>query len=563
MTDALLSIRHLSIYSPTQLLVDQISFELYAGQTVALVGESGSGKSVTALALMGLLPQSLQVSGQIELCQQSMLEPSMLEPSMLESSMRQQAESGWQKVRGRQIGLIFQEPMSALNPLHSVEKLIGARLLLRDDATQFKSRSQRMTKIISLLEDVGIDHPTALLKRLPHQLSGGQRQRVMIAMVIAQQPKILIADEPTTALDVTLQRQILSLLKNLQLKYAMAVILISHDLHLVKYYSDHVMVMHQGKVVEQGMTTAIFAAPSHPYTQQLLHQNFGIAPADSVLPYPLLELEQVQVSYRLPSRWFDWQKNLFQAVQPLNLTLKQGETLGIVGESGSGKSSLALALARLIESQGKIKLTVKPDTFGSKNDAVYSSIDLNQLNQKQLRPYRPLFQIVFQDPYASLNPRMRVGEIICEGLKAHHNPDATTLDQRIAAALAQVRLPESVATRYPSQLSGGQRQRVALARALILQPQLLILDEAIAALDRSTQQQIIALLRDIQRQSQISYVFISHEFIAVRALCHQVAVLYQGQLLELQSTEQLFLQPQHDYTRRLLSAAFDNHAASF
>lgn len=531
MSTSPLVVRQLTIRHQQHVLLDQINFELKAGQTLAIVGESGSGKSLTALALLGLLPTSLQVEGQMYWHDQAMMHFTQLQ---------------WQQLRGRQIAMIFQEPMSALNPLHSVEQLLSETLRI-----QKKPKAFIATRVSELLHDVGLSDE--FRKRLPHQLSGGQRQRVMIAMALVQHPEVLIADEPTTALDVTLQAQILTLLMRLQAKYAMALILISHDLWLVRRYSDHVLILQQGKTVEHGATERIFSDPREPYTRQLIHQRLGQA-----LPYNTsseqLQLQQITVRYPLNHSGFRRKTSYRVVVDEINFEIARGEAVGIVGESGSGKSSLALAVTRLITSQGKILLA---DT-----DATLSTrwIDLNALSQKQLRFFRHRVQIVFQDPFSSLNPRLQVAELILEGL---HGLAMTEQDkqQRLAEVLQDVEIPLHFATRYAHQLSGGQRQRIALARALIVQPSVLILDEATSALDRTTQHAIIVLLRRLQVQTGMSYIFISHDLAVVRALCHSIAVLYQGHLIEHQATETLFTSPMHDYTRRLIQAtAYQCHS---
>lgn len=514
----LLQVENLQISSLDQVLVQQLSFELSAGQTLAIVGESGSGKSISSLAILGLLPRNLKVQGRAVLDGQNLL-------TLSQPQLRQ--------IRGKKIAMIFQEPMTALNPLHRVEKIIGETLLL-----QGWSKAKAREGVLELLKDVGIPEPEDKLRRYPHELSGGQRQRVMIAMALALDPDILIADEPTTALDVTLQAQILHLLKSLQESRQMAMILISHDLNLVRRYADQVIVMNKGRVEEQGGVQQIFNSPQSTYTQDLLNHDFGQA-----LPLAqtetLLELKQVEVKFPIKQGLLNRIKDYVTAVEPLDLTMLQGQSIGVVGESGSGKSSLALAIARLIESHGQILL---------------ENQDLNQLSEKALRPLRSNFQIVFQDPFSSLNPRMTIEQIIGEGLglKAMTNEQICS---RVEEALARVELPASFKDRYPHELSGGQRQRVSLARALILEPKLLILDEPTSALDRTTQRAIVKLLRRIQQEERISYLFISHDLQVVRALCQQVLVLHHAQVMEVQETEQLFLHPKTDYTRQLIAAS--------
>lgn len=517
--DLYLSVEHLQIHNQQQqALVHDLSFQLYAGETLAIVGESGSGKSISSLALLGLLPGSLKIQGRAVLHGQDLL-------SMTESQQRQ--------IRGRKIAMIFQEPMTALNPLHRVEKIIGETLLL-----QGCSKAEVHERVLTLLKDVGIPEPEDKLRRYPHELSGGQRQRVMIAMALALDPEILIADEPTTALDVTLQAQILNLLKSLQNSRNMALILISHDLNLVRRYADQVIVMNQGKVEEQGSVQTIFQRPKADYTRHLLDHDFGEA-LRVASQQPLLQIRQLAVKFPIKQGLLNRIKDYYVAVQPLDFTLLQGESIGIVGESGSGKTSLALAIARLIGSEGKIQLLEH---------------DLNQLSEKHLRPLRSDFQMVFQDPFSSLNPRMTVEQIIAEGLVLKQL-EATQRAAQIDQALEKVELPVSFKSRYPHELSGGQRQRVALARALVLQPKLIIMDEPTSALDRTTQRAIVKLLRHLQQEHQLSYLFISHDLQVVKALCQKVLVLRHAQLVELQSTAQLFAQPQSEYTRQLIEAS--------
>lgn len=503
---------------PAQVLVDHLSFELNAGQTLAIVGESGSGKSISSLALLGLLPPQLTVQGSARFAGQDLLE---LDAVAL------------QQIRGRRIAMIFQEPMTALNPLHQVLHIVGEPLRL-----QGMHKAQVREQVLQLLHDVGIANAVDKLMRYPHELSGGQRQRVMIAAALALEPDLLIADEPTTALDVTLQAQILQLLQQLQLTRRMAMILISHDLNLVKRYAHDVIVMQQGQVVEQGAVADIFASPKAPYTQHLLNHDFGQA---LTLPAGenLLQLQQLSVQFPIKKGWLNRTVDHVLALQALDVTVAQGHSLGIVGESGSGKSSLALAICRLIQSQGQI---------------IFDGCHLNRLSEKQLRPIRSQIQIVFQDPFSSLNPRMTVADIIAEGLHIQGLAKAD-IQAAITNSLSLVELPTDFATRYPHELSGGQRQRVALARALALKPKLIVLDEPTSALDRTTQRAIVQLLQKLQQQSGLSYVFISHDLQVVRALCQQVLVLHHGQVVEYQATEALFLQPQNAYTQQLLAAS--------
>lgn len=524
----LLDVQQLTIQTEqgkqTQILVEDLNLQLYAGETIALVGESGSGKSISSLAMIGLLPDQLKVTGKVNLHQADFSHS---------KNLLQLNDKQLQQIRGRTIAMIFQEPMTALNPLHRVEKLVGEILHLRGF-----SKAEVRERVLALLTDVGIKEPEQKLRRFPHELSGGQRQRVMIAMALAQDPAILIADEPTTALDVTLQEQVLKLLKDLQAKRHMAMVLISHDLKLIGRYSDQMIVMQKGQVKEQGATAEIFTNPQDEYTQNLLDHNFGTA-LKSENENTVLTLKDVQVRFPIKAGLLNRVKDYVVAVEPLSLQLKQGECIGIVGESGSGKTSLALAIARLIDSEGQIQL---------------DELQLDQLSEKKLRPYRHQFQIVFQDPFSSLNPRLSVGQIIGEGLEIQ-GLAKSDIQQRVAQVLTQVDLPTEFAERYPHALSGGQRQRVSLARALILEPKLIILDEPTSALDRTTQRAMVKLLRDLQEKMNLSYLFISHDLAVVRALSQRILVLHHGKVVEFQETNQLFANPQTDYTKALLDAS--------
>ncbi|WP_410211249.1 ABC transporter ATP-binding protein [Aquirhabdus sp.] len=515
----------LSLKGEQKALVDTLSFDLYPGRTLALVGESGSGKSLSALALMGLLPEAICASGQVMLNGDDILGLS---------------ETALCHIRGRKIAIIFQEPMTALNPLHTIEDQVGELML--SSGSPIEKRRQ----VIELLIQVGITEPEQYLRRFPHQLSGGQRQRVMIAMALVGNPDILIADEPTTALDVTMQTQILELIHQLQQKRQMALLLISHDLSLVNQYSDDIIVMQAGRVIEQGRTDQIFKHPQHEYTRSLLNHHFGDPlHISSDKHTQILEVKDLSVQFNHNAfgmlSYLRQHKShrSFEALKPLSFSLQQGAALGVVGESGSGKTSLALAIARLISSSGEIWLG---------NDALHGQ------NQSALRPFRHRFQMVFQDPFASLNPRLNVESIIEEGIKAQIISPSERR-QAVASALQKVELPVDFMYRYPHELSGGQRQRVALARALIMQPELLILDEPTSALDRSTQRTLVRLLRKLQQQEKLSYLFISHDLAVVRALCQRVLVLQDGHMIELQSTADLFANPQTEYTKRLISAS--------
>ena len=515
----LLKVQQLHIKNENgQSLVQAVSFELYSAHTLAIVGESGSGKSITALSLLGLLPEILNVSGKIQFQNHDLL------------TLNQQ---GLQQIRGKKIAMIFQEPMTALNPLHRVEKLIGESLKL-----QGYSKLYIRQKVIHLLNEVGIVDAENILKRYPHELSGGQRQRVMIAMALVLEPEILIADEPTTALDVILQVQILGLLKELQQKYGMAMILISHDLQLIQQYTDDVLILNHGQVEEKGKTVDILNHPQTKYTQNLLKHNFGQALNISSIE-KILMLKNITVKYPIKRGLLNQIKHDKVAAEAINLHILQGEALGIVGESGSGKSSLALAIARLIKSEGQI---------------IFQGKNLNQLNQKQLRPFRRDMQIVFQDPFSSLNPRMTVAQLIGEGLSLR-SMTQQAMNDAIEAVLIKVELSVHDKNKYPHQLSGGQRQRVALARALILKPKLVILDEPTSALDRSTQMAIIQLLRRLQQQEKMSYLLISHDLQVIQAICQHVVVMHRGKIVEYQETTQLFNSPETEYTRLLINAS--------
>ena len=445
-------------------------------------------------------------------------------------------------VRGQRIGMVFQEPMTALNPLHTVAKQIAESLRLIG-----VSKNQWHEKSIALLNDVNITDPTDKLNRYPHELSGGQRQRVMIAMALAQQPDILIADEPTTALDVTLQHEILALLDNLKRQHNMAMILISHDLNLVRRYSDEVIVMRQGQTIEQGRTAAVFSQPKAEYTRSLIKQDFGQAlnfsNDDKIQQSTVLQVSNLHVQFPIEKSLFGGTKRWFEAVKDVDMSLQKGQALGIVGESGSGKTTIALALSQLLSNQARVS-----------GQVVVNNQDIAALSKRDLRTFRSQIQMVFQDPFASINPRMTVMEIVEEGLLVQ-GVVKVARQQAVMNSLATVHLPLEFAQRYPHELSGGQRQRVALARALIMQPSLLILDEPTSALDSTTQVTVVNLLREIQEKLQISYVFISHDLKVVRALCQQIIVLKEGKCIEFGRTEDVFNNPQHPYAKQLFQAS--------
>ena len=543
----LLNVKNLTIKSATQTLVDNLSYTLDKGKTLAIVGESGSGKSISSLALLGLLPNSLSIIGQATLIDSQSDKEIILPIKKNSLSKSKQSEAIFRQIRGKRIGMIFQEPMTALNPLHTVGKQIAESLSLAGVAkSSFRQRT------IDLLTQVNIPDPASKLGRYPHELSGGQRQRVMIAMVLAQDPDIIIADEPTTALDVSLQQEILGLLDRLKRERGMAMLLISHDLNLVRRYSDTIIVMQAGKVMEQGATQAIFANPQSDYTQLLIYQDFG----DSL---PLIESSPSVLQVKGLSIAFPQTKNLFgkttqwfEAVKDLSFDLAQGQSLGIVGESGSGKTTTALAIIKLLGNLAKLNGQI----VLANNQRL---TDVLPLSNQAFKPYRGDIQMVFQDPYASINPRFSVFEIIEEGLTLRKHGQGMAQSQRQQAvidALDTVRLPREFVSRYPHELSGGQRQRVALARALVMKPKILILDEPTSALDSSTQVAIVKLLREIQATFGLSYIFISHDLQVVRALCHHILVLKDGCMVEKGDAQTIFDKPTHPYTQSLIDSTY-------
>ena len=519
------------INQPDFVAVQDVSFTLNRGETLALVGESGSGKSVTALSILGLLPypQAYHPTGSIIFHNQELLN---------------QSESVLRAIRGHKIGMIFQEPMTALNPLHTIEKQIGESLQVHLGLTKEQSRR----RIIDLLKLVGFADGVDRLQAYPHQLSGGQRQRVMIAMALACEPELLIADEPTTALDVTIQAGILTLLQQLQKRFEMGLLLISHDLGMVAKIADQMAVMWQGKIVEQGPTAKVLAKPAHPYTQQLIAAEPSGYPVPSPEPsLVILDAQNIKVDFvKAQPFWLSLMGRpsaILTAVDDVSLSLKQGETLGIVGESGSGKSTLAYALLGLQPCQATSLRFEQQSLLG--------------LSVKEMRPWRQHFQIIFQDPFGSLNPRLSIGQIVAEGLVVHQ-PHLTfsQQEQHVCQTLREVGLDPNWRHRYPHELSGGQRQRVAIARALILQPKVLVLDEPTSALDRSIQAEIIHLLKRLQEQYAFSYIFISHDLKVVRSLSHRIIVMQKGKIVETGTADQIFNHPQTDYTRTLVQAAF-------
>lgn len=529
MTTPLLSINHLSIAfrqgEETRQVVDDLSLQIEAGETLALVGESGSGKSVTALSVLRLLPSPPVVypSGEIFFQGQELLHA---------------PERTLRGIRGNKIAMIFQEPMVSLNPLHNIEKQLYEVLSLHRGMRREAARAEMLT----CLDRVGIRNAAARLTDFPHQLSGGERQRVMIAMALLTRPELLIADEPTTALDVTVQAQILQLLKELKQELNMGLLFITHNLSIVKKLADNVAVMRNGKCVEQNHASALLTAPKHQYTQQLLaaEPSGNPWPLDENRP-PLLKVEGLQVAFPIRRGLLRKTIGYHYGIKGLSFELRPGECLGLVGESGSGKSTTGMALLRLINSTGAIWFDGHP---------------LHELNRKKLLPLRHRIQVVFQDPNSSLNPRLDVLQIIEEGLRVHQpNLTAEMREQRVINAMAEVGLDPETRHRYPADFSGGQRQRIAIARALILQPQLIVLDEPTSSLDRSVQAQILALLKSLQEKHQLAYIFISHDLRIVKSLCHQVIVLRQGEVVEQGECQKVFSAPGAEYTRQLLALA--------
>ena len=544
----LLKVKNLTIKSATQTLVDNLSYTLHTGETLAIVGESGSGKSISSLALLGLLPNSLSITGQAYLTDSQTDQAISLpiEKNSLSTYSNSKANQNvFRQIRGKRIGMIFQEPMTALNPLHTVGKQIAESLSLAGVA-----KKHWRQRTIDLLNQVNIANPESKLARYPHELSGGQRQRIMIAMALAQDPDIIIADEPTTALDVTLRHEILRLLHRLKNERGMAMLLISHDLNLVKRYSDNLIVMQQGKVIEQGATQAIFDHPQQDYTRSLIYQDFGQSlPIIDNSP-SVLEVKQLTIVFPQKNNILGQTTQWFEAVKGLNLTLNQGQSLGIVGESGSGKTTTALALIKLLANAVKVQGQILLSADAHMTDVL-------ALSNKAFLPYRSDIQMVFQDPYASINPRFSMFEIIEEGLTIQ-GMAKTEREKAVLAALDTVRLPRDFISRYPHELSGGQRQRVALARALVMKPKILLLDEPTSALDSSTQVAMVKLLRDIQAKFGLSYIFISHDLQVVKAVCQTILVLKNGETQAYDTTDNIFSQPQNQYVTALIAHSGEN-----
>ncbi|MBM3529412.1 MAG: ABC transporter ATP-binding protein [Alphaproteobacteria bacterium] len=531
MSEPLLTVQDLSVAfgqgGRETLAVDRISFDIKKGETVALVGESGSGKSVTALSVMKLLPYpaASHPSGRIAFKGRELL-------GLPEHEIR--------TVRGNDITIIFQEPMTSLNPLHTIERQIGEILLLHQGLTGEAARA----RTLELLTQVGIPDPAGRLASYPHQLSGGQRQRVMIAMALANEPDLLIADEPTTALDVTVQAQILKLLKDLQQRLGMAMLFITHDLGIVRKIADRVCVMRSGKIVEQDTVERVFASPQHPYTKDLL----AAEPKPQAAPLnpsgeTVVKTDELKVWFPIKRGVLRKTVGHIKAVDGVSVEIRKGETLGVVGESGSGKTTLGLAILRLVSSDGTIVFMGKP---------------VQGLRFKEMRPFRRDMQIVFQDPYGSLSPRMSVADIIEEGLGVHSpGMSEETREQRVIRALSDVGLDPETRFRYPHEFSGGQRQRIALARAVVLEPTFVVLDEPTSALDMLIQAQMVDLLRDLQKRRELTYMFISHDLRVVAALASRLMVMRDGKVVEAGAAADLFKSPKSAYTRALFAAAFN------
>ena len=526
---SLLDIQNLSVqlaHSP-KTLVKSVSLAIGQGETLALVGESGSGKTLSALSIMGLLPHQTHVSGDIRFNGQDLL--------ALDSP-------GMSKLRGNRLSMIFQEPLSSLNPLHTAGRQISETLIRH----QSLSDRQARTETLGLLERVGIKEVEQKYNALPHALSGGQRQRIMIAMALANRPDLLIADEPTTALDVTVQQQILTLLDSLRDEYGLSILLISHDLNLVKHHASRVAIMDDGQIIESGAVDSVLHDPQQSLTRRLVH-SIPQGPAPTPLAYSPEILNASEITVRFPEK-----KGLLGRVQSwhiavcnASLQLRAGETLGLVGESGSGKTTLACALMKLLPFDGNLQLRQQK---------------VDQLGRRAFRPFRRHLQMVFQDPFGSLSPRLTVEEIIGEGLQVHCPDSPEKIRQQVISALQDVQLPETILDRYPHEFSGGQRQRITIARALVLKPDVLILDEPTSALDRTVQCQIISLLKTLQKKHQLSYLVISHDLAIIRAISHRIMVMKNGEIIESGTTESVFQHPSQPYTRQLLQASLtDNY----
>lgn len=526
----LLDVRDLSVSfsqnGQETVAVNKVSFSIEAGKTLALVGESGSGKSISALSLVRLLPPGAKYSGEAYFSQENLLK-------LDDESLR--------RIRGARITMVFQEPMTSLNPLHTIERQISEILELHG----LNQETERRARVVELLTEVGIPNPSARLGAYPHQLSGGQRQRVMIAMALANKPDLLIADEPTTALDVTVQAQILALLERLQKNYHMAILFITHDLGLVRRFASHVCVMKKGEIVEKGDVISVFSNPTHPYTKALLSaEPKGLPLKENNSAPVVISADNLRVWFPIKRGFMKRTVDHIKAVDGVTLKVHAGSTVGVVGESGSGKTTLALALLRLIRSEGSI---------------IFLGRKIDGASVADMRPIRRDMQIVFQDPYGSLSPRMSVAEIVAEGLTVQR-PELSLHERReiVAKALKETGLDPNTMDRYPHEFSGGQRQRIAIARAIVLEPKFIVLDEPTSALDMSVQAQIIDLLRDLQNRMSLAYLFISHDLRVVKALAAHLIVMRHGKVVESGPAEEIFAHPQQEYTRALFAAAFYN-----
>lgn len=526
MNNTVLTIENLSVGFGRKNAIEQVthnvSLSIKRGETLALVGESGSGKSVSANAVLKLLPKgsSHYLTGRVNFAGTDIL-------SCSERELR--------GIRGGRIGMIFQEPMVSLNPLHKVGKQLVETLAIHRGMRTNKAQALA----VEWLSKVGIRHPEQKINAYPHELSGGERQRVMIAMALINEPELLIADEPTTALDVSVQAQILDLLKDLQQELGMAMLFITHDLSIVRKIADRVAVMKDGELVEEGECASLFTTPKHPYTKKLIDSDpKGLPVPVTAGASSLLNVEQLKVWFPITGGLFKRTISHVKAVTDMQFDLKQGHSIGLVGESGSGKSTTGMAILKLVESEGSIQ---------------YDGNQIQGLNRQEMLPYRSRMQVVFQDPFSALNPRMSVAQVIGEGLRVHQELDEAELDQRICEVMKEVDLEPETRHRYPNEFSGGQRQRIAIARALVLKPEFILLDEPTSSLDRTVQAQVLELLKSLQEKYQLTYLFISHDLNVVKSLCHYTIVMKAGEVIEKGETEQLFSNPQHEYTKQLVS----------
>ncbi|WP_408693172.1 microcin C ABC transporter ATP-binding protein YejF [Vibrio fortis] len=526
MNNTVLTIENLSVGFGRKNAIEQIthnvSLSINKGETLALVGESGSGKSVTANSVLKLLPKgsSHYLTGRVNFAGTDIL-------SCSERQLR--------GIRGGRIGMIFQEPMVSLNPLHKVGKQLVETLAIHRGMRTNKAQALA----VEWLSKVGIRNPNQKINAYPHELSGGERQRVMIAMALINEPELLIADEPTTALDVSVQAQILDLLKDLQQELGMAMLFITHDLSIVRKIADRVAVMKDGELVEEGECVSLFSTPKHPYTKKLIDSDpKGLPVPITADASSLLNVEQLKVWFPITGGLFKRTISYVKAVTDMQFDLKQGHSIGLVGESGSGKSTTGMAILKLVESEGSIQ---------------YDGNQIQGLNRQEMLPYRSRMQVVFQDPFSALNPRMSVAQVIGEGLRVHQELDEAELDQRICEVMKEVDLDPATRHRYPNEFSGGQRQRIAIARALVLKPEFILLDEPTSSLDRTVQAQVLELLKSLQEKYQLTYLFISHDLNVVKSLCHYTIVMKAGEVIEKGETERLFSNPRHEYTQQLVS----------